>query len=105
MGMGMAYNSVQRFTLGSIGFDALPPLRYNGLMKWTRRIILGVVALFVLLAVFSIVAVGLAPSSGGRVPVEIVDEEPSPTLPNCSELGLPTPSGNWRYLGCIVETP
>ena len=63
--------------------DALSPLRYISLMKWARRIIVGVVALFVL---FVVVNLGIFnwPASGGTRMIQIDDDAATPT--DCEEM-------------------
>ena len=78
--------------------DSFPPLRYNGSVKWARRIILGVVALFVLFVVVNLVIFNW-PASGGTRMIQIDDEQgPMPT--GC-EASTPTPSPPWYYLACL----
>jgi len=64
-----------------VNVDALSPLRYNSLMKWARRIILGVVALFVLFVVVNLVIFNW-PASGGTRMRQI--DGPTPT--DCEEM-------------------
>jgi len=71
--------------------DALPPLRYNGSVKWIRRIIIGVVALVALLFISSVVVVSWPASSGSRIEID----DPSPS-PNC----ISTQSADGSFLDC-----